>query len=69
MKRIINAPSLPNGIMVDNPSQTTVIIVDNDGKCVYGNKCCYKQKALKYHNFSCNPEEILFQVLYVVVYA
>ena len=28
----INASSLPSSITVDNPGQTTVTIVDNDGK-------------------------------------
>ena len=30
----INAFSLPSSITVDNPGQTTVTIVDNDGKFV-----------------------------------
>ena len=30
----INASSLPNGVTVDDPGQTTVTIVDNDGKYI-----------------------------------
>ena len=32
---LINTSSLPSGVTVDDPGQTTVTIVDNDGKYIY----------------------------------
>ena len=31
---VINPSSLPSSVIVGNPNQTTVTIVDNDGKCI-----------------------------------
>ena len=45
--------SLPTGIMVGNPGQATVPIVDNDGKCCYSFSLCIIFVAHDYYSSLC----------------
>ena len=44
-------PSLPTGVMVDNPGQATVTIVDNDCKCWYSFSSCITFPTHNYYSF------------------
>ena len=46
-------PSLPTGVMVGNPGQATVTIVDNDCKCWYSFSLCIIFLTHNYYSALC----------------